>query len=99
MPPPIHKLATPRFFPVRFNAYKSVTKTLAPLAPIGWPKAIAPPLIFTFASSTFNPLLTDNACAAKASFNSNKSTSSSFHPAFSKTFGTASIGPKIKTKS
>ena len=39
----------------------------APDAPIGWPMAIAPPLTLTFAGSQPSPLLTAQACAAKAS--------------------------------
>lgn len=46
------------------------------------PRAIAPPLMFIFDSSIFSSLLTDNETAAKASFNSNKSTSSLVQPAF-----------------
>lgn len=48
MPPPIQSAATPFFWLVRFSAWRSVTKTLAPEAPIGWPRAIAPPLMFTW---------------------------------------------------
>ena len=48
MPPPMHSVAKP-FFDFLFNiSCTSVTKTLVPDAPIGCPKAIAPPLTFTF---------------------------------------------------
>ncbi len=36
-PPPMHRLAMPRRPPVRLNAFKSVTRIRAPLAPIGCP--------------------------------------------------------------
>lgn len=56
--------------------------TIIPDAPIGWPKAIAPPFILTL--SGFRPRDFTHAidCAAKASFNSYKSTSSFVHFAF-----------------
>ena len=43
------------------RACSSVTSTRAPLAPIGWPSAIAPPWTFTFASSSSSP------CRSRAS--------------------------------
>ncbi len=48
-PPPMQRLATPRFRLRRFNAFKSVTTIRAPEAPIGWPSAQAPPLTLTLA--------------------------------------------------
>lgn len=43
----MHKAATPLLAPVRFKPYNRVTRILHPDAPIGWPSAIAPPLILT----------------------------------------------------
>lgn len=48
IPPPIHKAATPRLAPVRFKPYNRVTRILQPDAPIGCPRARAPPLTFTY---------------------------------------------------
>src|SRR6185369_7136957 len=42
-PPPMQRLATPRFFPCLRSAPSSVTTIRAPDAPIGWPSAQAPP--------------------------------------------------------
>ncbi len=49
-PPPMHSKAPPVVPPVARSAPSSVTRIRAPDAPIGWPKAQAPPctLIFTF---------------------------------------------------
>src|SRR5436190_7402827 len=46
-PPPMHRLATPRFRPRLRSAPMSVTRMRAPEAPIGWPRAQAPPWTFT----------------------------------------------------
>jgi len=53
-----------------------------PEAAIGCPKAIAPPQIFTLFGSISSSRRTATDWAANASFNSNKSTSSLFQPAF-----------------
>src|SRR5690606_38073701 len=47
-PPPMHSEATPRLSPRAFSACSRVTMRRAPLAPIGWPKATAPPLTLSF---------------------------------------------------
>src|ERR1041385_945488 len=47
-PPPMHRLATPRLRPFLRSAPISVTRMRAPEAPIGWPRAHAPPWTFTF---------------------------------------------------
>src|SRR6056297_39617 len=46
-PPPMHSEAMPRLPPVDFNAWISVTSMRAPLQPIGWPRAQAPPWMLT----------------------------------------------------
>ena len=53
-----------------------------PEAPIGWPREIAPPLILTFSGFIPSSLTQAKDWAANASFSSNRSTSSIFHPAF-----------------
>src|SRR5690242_11346357 len=50
-PPPRHKDAIPFFRPWSLSAWISVVSTRAPLAPRGCPRAIAPPLTFTFFQS------------------------------------------------
>ena len=53
MPPPIHKVAKP-FLELRLTiSCIKVTIILAPEAPIGCPKAIAPPLTFIFSFGIF----------------------------------------------
>src|ERR1041384_2300756 len=52
-PPPRQRVASPVRALRSCIAYNSVVRTRAPLAPIGWPRAIAPP--FTFTRSHFQP--------------------------------------------
>lgn len=48
IPPPTQRAATP-FLPfVLSKACNNVTSILAPEAPMGWPKAIAPPKTLTY---------------------------------------------------
>ena len=54
---------------------------------------MAPPLTFTIAGSQPMSLLTAQAWAAKASFASMRSRSSTFQPAFSSALREAGIGP------
>src|SRR5205085_9250980 len=42
-PPPMQSDATPRLRPLPFKALIRVTRIRVPLAPIGWPRAVAPP--------------------------------------------------------
>src|SRR5687768_17402356 len=46
-PPPMQRLATPRFRPYLRRPPINVTNRRAPEAPIGWPSAQAPPCTFT----------------------------------------------------
>ncbi len=50
IPPPMHRVASPRFASRFCISWSRVTKTRAPEAPIGCPIAIAPPLTFTISS-------------------------------------------------
>ena len=50
MPPPMQRVAKPFLTSRLIISCISVTSILVPDAPIGWPKAIAPPLTFTFSS-------------------------------------------------
>ena len=56
-----------------FSAYNSVVSTRAPLAPIGWPSAIAPPFTLTRSQSQPSPAPSASACDANASFASIRS--------------------------
>lgn len=80
MPPPTHRDATPRFLPLFFSALINVINTRVPDAPKGCPNAIEPPctLILSGLMPNSRPTATD--MHANASFISNKSTSSIFHP-------------------
>src|SRR3546814_2375491 len=51
MPPPIHRVASPRRASRARIACSRVMRMRVPEAPIGWPRAMAPPLTFTFAGS------------------------------------------------
>src|SRR5207247_11189535 len=48
LPPPRHRVARPRFALRSFIAYNRVVSTRAPLQPIGWPSATAPPFTLNF---------------------------------------------------
>ena len=73
----------------------AVVTNLAPLAPKGCPKAIAPPFGFTWAASSGkpNPRSTAKPCAAKASFNYITSILSRVKPALANTLLVAASGP------
>ena len=60
----------------------SVVMSRAPVAPIGWPSAIAPPFTFTFVRSAPSSFCQASTTEAKASLISTRSMSSSFMPAF-----------------
>src|SRR5438874_4705852 len=70
MPPPMQSEAAPRPPPRARSAWTSVVNTRAPLAPIGCPRATAPPWTLTLAGSSFSSRTTASDCAANASFNS-----------------------------
>ena len=66
-PPPMHSVANPLLCPFRFSVCKSVTRIRAPEAPIGCPRAMAPPLIFTLSRLKPSSRPTARNWAAKAS--------------------------------
>jgi len=53
-PPPMHRLAMPFWVWVVFRMWARWRISLAPLAPTGWPMAIAPPLMLSFVMSSFS---------------------------------------------
>src|SRR5882672_8725624 len=65
----------------------------APLAPMGWPRATAPPFTLTFSGLSLSWRVTAMAATAKASLSSTRSTSLlRSHPVFASSFSTASTG-------
>ena len=64
----------------------------APEAPIGCPRATAPPLTLTFSSSMPSRRIECRATEAKASLISQRSMSSAVRPAFSSAFCAALAG-------
>ena len=64
----------------------------APLAPIGWPRAQAPPCTLTFSCGILSSFISAMGTTAKASLISHKSTSSAVQPAFFKAFCVAPSG-------
>ncbi len=70
-----------------------MTRT-APVAPIGWPWAMAPPSTLTMSSGRPSCFITASGTAAKASLISIRSMSLSLQPARSKALRTAGTGPR-----
>ena len=66
---------------------------MAPVAPSGWPRAIAPPIGLTFDGSRPRSPMTARACAANASFSSIQSSWSCVMPAAAHAAGMANFGP------
>ena len=86
MPPPIHRLATPKRLSDLFISYNKVAAMRAPDAPIGCPRAMAPPFTLTLWAGILRSLKTPIDCDANASFTSNKSMSSIFSSDFFSSF-------------
>src|SRR5919197_904515 len=81
-PPPPQIAAPPSSTPRRRISYASSSTMRAPLAPIGWPSATAPPFTFTSSSSKPSIRVTCSATAANASFTSRRPRSWTSSPAF-----------------
>src|SRR6185312_14131799 len=67
MPPPAHIVTSPRFLPWRSSSSTMVPISIEPVAPIGWPSAIAPPLTLTFSRSSPRSRITFSTTTANAS--------------------------------
>src|SRR5204862_3708630 len=93
MPPPTHSVARPYLPPVRCSSSTSVPRIMPPVAPSGWPIAIAPPLTLTFSMSRPMSLTNRSTTAANASLISTRSRSSTPMPAFASAFLEAGAGP------
>ena len=74
-PPPPHSAAAPMPPPRRRSSWSSVRARRLPLIPIGWPRAIAPPLTLTISSLMPRSAIDAMPTAANASLISNRSTS------------------------
>mmetsp|Transcript_26178 Transcript_26178/g.57194 ORF Transcript_26178/g.57194 Transcript_26178/m.57194 type:complete len:241 (-) Transcript_26178:703-1425(-) len=95
MPEPMHIETTPKraALPRRRISCSSVAVARAPVAPRGWPRAMAPPLGFTLDSSMPSFFTQYVACDAKASLISYTSMSSRLRPARATASGMATAGP------
>mmetsp|Transcript_5173 Transcript_5173/g.18074 ORF Transcript_5173/g.18074 Transcript_5173/m.18074 type:complete len:318 (+) Transcript_5173:16-969(+) len=94
IPEPMHMDTTPTLASGRrFISCSSVATHLAPVAPRGWPRAMAPPLGFTLLASSPSLLTQYVACEAKASLSSYRSTSFGVSPAALVAAGIATAGP------
>ena len=69
-PPPLQMLAIPMDASFLFSTLIKLITILAPLAPIGWPKATAPPCTLTLLMSKSYSLMLARATAEKASLTS-----------------------------
>ena len=67
----------------------------APLAPIGWPSATAPPCTLTISCASLNSVIAAIVTAANASLTSQRSTSLTFQPVFFSTFWIAPTGAVV----
>lgn len=92
-PPPMHSVASPSVLSRACMACNSVTRIRAPLAPIGCPSAMAPPLTFTFSGSKPKVFPTARNCAANASLASMRSMSASCSPASCNAFAWQVLAP------
>src|SRR6059036_2506073 len=64
MPVPTHMVTMPYFRLLRRIAWITVAERIAPVAPSGWPSAIAPPIGLTLAGSRPRSWITASDCAA-----------------------------------
>ena len=94
-PPPMHSDAKPLFLPYLRSAPSSVTTMRAPLAPIGWPSAQAPPCTLTISCGNLNSCIAAIVTAANASLTSHNPTSLAAQLAFLSTFSIAPTGAVV----
>src|SRR4029077_10538047 len=92
-PPPMHWLERANFLPSRFRIWAALPVMRAPVAPSGWPMAVAPPSRLVLAQSIFRSSIQASACTAKASFSSMTSISPIVRPARFRAFCVAATGP------
>src|SRR6185369_3443590 len=80
-PMPTHMVTMPYLRFLRRRACTTVADRIAPVAPSGWPSAIAPPMGLTLLASRPSVSMTASDCAANASLSSIQSRSSCLSPA------------------
>ncbi|MCY1528410.1 hypothetical protein D9M68_635140 [compost metagenome] len=99
-PTPTHMVARPNLPPDFSSWCSAVWIRRAPLAPSGWPRAMAPPLGLTLSLSSAMPSsrITARPCAAKASFSSMTSKSPMDRFRRSISLRTAGTGPMPITR-
>ena len=79
-PPPPHRAAAPRPPPPRRSSSTRVITRRVPDMPMGWPRAMAPPLTLTTSSAMPRSAMDAADTAANASLISNRSTSVTVRP-------------------
>ena len=79
--------------PVRSNSCSAVASSIAPVAPSGWPSAIAPPFTFTFSSGIPSSCATTSGTGANASLISKMSMSVILRSALASALRAAGMGP------
>ena len=93
MPPPTQRVARPRRRSRRWSSSIRVPRIIAPVAPSGWPIAIAPPLTLVISWSMPMSRMKRMATAAKASLISHRSMSPTSRPALASALRDAGAGP------
>src|SRR5450759_493908 len=77
----------------RSSSSSTVPRIMAPVAPSGWPMAMAPPLAFILSGGMSKDCMWSITNEAQAWLSSNRSTSPIAMPAFLSTFSVTGIGP------
>src|SRR5207247_3729341 len=93
-PTPMHMVASPYRDLRRESSWTRVAVMRTPLAPRGWPSAMAPPLGFTRAGSSSRSRTQAMTWEANASFNSMRSMSLVRSPARASALRDAGMGPR-----
>mmetsp|Transcript_51867 Transcript_51867/g.90504 ORF Transcript_51867/g.90504 Transcript_51867/m.90504 type:complete len:211 (-) Transcript_51867:597-1229(-) len=94
-PPPMQTDAMPRLRPRERSACTKVTTMRALLEPMGWPTAQAPPSALTLLRGMASSRITAMGTTAKASFTSNRSTSSTDQPTWDNSARIAPMGAVV----
>src|SRR5580658_4180402 len=84
MPAPVHMVTRPTVRSRRSSSSRSVPMSMAPVAPMGWPRAMAPPFTLTASGSRSRSRMVLSGTAANASLISHSSTSAAVMPAFAR---------------
>src|SRR5690606_14832930 len=92
-PPPMHCVASAYLPPVRLSSDAALPTMRAPVAPSGWPSAIAPPSRLILAGSRPRSRMQASDCEAKASLSSITSSAPASSPARSSALRVAGTGP------